>query len=272
VIRVGPTVVEPPPAAVPSDQVGWAGAAIVGAAFAWRAAGEFADGGAALPARALLLFFLFLLLARSWRRGGGALPQAAYFALQASLLPALTALPPHPDIVLSLYIPLALQAALVFRGRRLMVWLALFVCLTILPLVVLSGWSTGLALGIIPAVGVLGLPALVIAHREVEAARAETQSLVDALRSARAELERRSGQADELAALEERNHLSRALHDSVSQTVFGLALQARTARTLVERDPDRLSSQLALIESLAEDSLGKIRGMIERLRPPPAGP
>ena len=40
-------------------------------------------------------------------------------------------------------------------------------------------------------------------------------------------------QAQSLAALEERQRLARELHDSVSQALYGIALGARTARTLV---------------------------------------
>ncbi len=44
-------------------------------------------------------------------------------------------------------------------------------------------------------------------------------------------------QGKDLAALEERQRLARELHDSVSQALYGIALGARTARTLLGRDP-----------------------------------
>ena len=46
-------------------------------------------------------------------------------------------------------------------------------------------------------------------------------------------------QAQATAALEERQRLARELHDSVSQALYGIALGARTARTLLDRDPAR---------------------------------
>ena len=49
-----------------------------------------------------------------------------------------------------------------------------------------------------------------------------------------AELHERAQQA---ASLEERQRLARELHDSVSQALYGIALGARTARTLLDRDP-----------------------------------
>ncbi|RIK39753.1 MAG: hypothetical protein DCC58_14850, partial [Chloroflexi bacterium] len=59
-------------------------------------------------------------------------------------------------------------------------------------------------------------------------------------------------QALTLATLEERQRLARELHDSVSQALYGIALGARTARTLLERDPARASEPLEYVLALAE--------------------
>jgi signal transduction histidine kinase len=71
----------------------------------------------------------------------------------------------------------------------------------------------------------------------------------------------------ELAALEERTRLARELHDSVSQALYGIALGARTARTLLERDPSRLAEPLDYVMSLAEAGLTEMRALIFDLRP-----
>jgi signal transduction histidine kinase len=73
--------------------------------------------------------------------------------------------------------------------------------------------------------------------------------------------------AQVLAALEERNRLARELHDSVSQAIFGIALGARTARTLLDRNPSRLAEPLDYVLSLAEAALTEIRSLIFELRP-----
>ncbi len=74
-------------------------------------------------------------------------------------------------------------------------------------------------------------------------------------------------QGQELAALEERNRLARELHDSVSQAIYGIALGARTARALLERDPSRLAEPLDYVLSLAEAGLTEMRALIFDLRP-----
>ena len=73
--------------------------------------------------------------------------------------------------------------------------------------------------------------------------------------------------AQALAALEERQRLARELHDSVSQALYGIALGARTARTLLDRDPSRLAEPLDYVLSLAEAGLAEMRALIFELRP-----
>ncbi len=107
-------------------------------------------------------------------------------------------------------------------------------------------------------------------RRVFQALRPTAASVVNSRRAylaeqaARTETERR---ARELAALEERTRLARELHDSVSQVLFGIGLGARTARTLLARDPQRVSEPLDYVLSLAEAGLTEMRALIFELRP-----
>jgi PAS domain S-box-containing protein len=74
-------------------------------------------------------------------------------------------------------------------------------------------------------------------------------------------------QAQELAVLEERQRLARELHDSVSQALYGIALGARTARLLLDRDPARVAEPLAYVLSLAEAGMAEMKALIFALRP-----
>lgn len=78
---------------------------------------------------------------------------------------------------------------------------------------------------------------------------------------------RLQAQARELAAVEERQRLARELHDSVSQALYGIALGARTARTLLDRDPARVAEPLEYVLALAEAGLVEMRALIFELRP-----
>jgi len=69
------------------------------------------------------------------------------------------------------------------------------------------------------------------------------------------------------AILEERQRLARELHDSVSQALYGIALGAQTARTLLDRSPTEAAEPLDYVLSLAEAGLTEMRALIFELRP-----
>jgi signal transduction histidine kinase len=74
-------------------------------------------------------------------------------------------------------------------------------------------------------------------------------------------------QAQEMAVLEERQRLARELHDSVSQALYGIALGARTARTLLDRDPAKVADPLDYVLTQAAAGLAEMRALIFELRP-----
>jgi signal transduction histidine kinase len=71
----------------------------------------------------------------------------------------------------------------------------------------------------------------------------------------------------ELNIVEERNRLARELHDSVSQKLFGLVLNAESAATLLDRDPAAAGAQVDGIRELAQQALEELRELIFELRP-----
>lgn len=74
-------------------------------------------------------------------------------------------------------------------------------------------------------------------------------------------------QAQQLAAMEERQRLARELHDSISQVLYSIGLGARTARTWLDRDPAKVAEPLDYVRSLAEAGLAEMRALIFELRP-----
>jgi len=76
------------------------------------------------------------------------------------------------------------------------------------------------------------------------------------------------GEAQRVAVLEERQRLSRELHDSVSQALFGIGLGARTARTLLQRNaPEKALGSVDYVVSLAEGGMAEMRALLFELRP-----
>ena len=74
-------------------------------------------------------------------------------------------------------------------------------------------------------------------------------------------------QAAELASSEERAHLARELHDSVTQALFSMTLHTRSIELLLDRDPARVPEQLVALRELQRDALAEMRALIFELRP-----
>ena len=74
-------------------------------------------------------------------------------------------------------------------------------------------------------------------------------------------------QAGELASSQERAHLARELHDSVTQALFSMTLVTRTTELLVDRDADKAKAQLASLRDLQREALAEMRALIFELRP-----
>lgn len=101
-----------------------------------------------------------------------------------------------------------------------------------------------------------------------------TSQLASALRlraeqaqSREREMRRLYAQAQELAALQERQRLARELHDSISQALYGIGLGAQTAREALETDPEQVRSSLDYVINLTEAGLAEMRALIFELRP-----
>lgn len=73
--------------------------------------------------------------------------------------------------------------------------------------------------------------------------------------------------AREQAADEERRHLARELHDSVSQAIYAVVLTSHAVRTQVVADPHGSVAALDSVIELAEGALAEMRALIFELRP-----
>jgi signal transduction histidine kinase len=71
----------------------------------------------------------------------------------------------------------------------------------------------------------------------------------------------------EQAASDERQHLARELHDSVSQALYAILLGTHTAQRHLPTAPDKPVDALAYIENLAQAGIAEMRALIFELRP-----
>ena len=210
----------------------------------------------------LVLFTLAL-----WRPIRQPLWQHLYFVFQSLLVLVLIALRPRFDFIVVLFVLLSFQAVLVFPGRARWIWVAILALLTSVPLMVGLGALQGLSLALMPMTIGIVFAAYVAVTQEIEAGLRKRQALLAELQEANRQLTISAGQVEELSAIQERNRLARELHDSVSQTMFSIGLHTRAAQILLERDPERLRPQLEQLQTLTQNALEEMRGLIAELRP-----
>jgi signal transduction histidine kinase len=73
--------------------------------------------------------------------------------------------------------------------------------------------------------------------------------------------------ARELSVIEERNRLARDLHDSVVQKLFGIALTAESAATLLDRSAEAARGEVERLQALTQDAIAELRSLVFQLRP-----
>jgi signal transduction histidine kinase len=191
-----------------------------------------------------------------------------YLVVQSALVLLILSLRPEFDFVVVLFGLLAYQASLFFSGRMRWIWVVCLVLLTGGSLIFYVGFLRGLALALTTMAAEIVIPAYVIVSQDLEAAQVQSQLLVSELQDTHRRLQSYAGQAEEMAAMQERNHLARELHDTVSQSIFSISLTARSAQLLLERDPARVPEQLDRLKEMIADALSQLRSFITQLRPP----
>lgn len=221
-----------------------------------------------LPAyMALEILYLVLFTLVLWRPPRRQITRHLYFVFQSLLVLFLLILHPGFDFIINLFVLLSYQVALIFEGRERWSWVVVQILLICLPLMVFQGPAQGLAVSLLSmAVGVV-FPAYAVVTQEIDFSRGKQEQMLAELQETNRQLTAYANQVEELSAVQERNRLARELHDSVSQTVFSIGLHSRAARILLERDPERLRSQLEQLQALTQDALVEMRSLITDLRP-----
>jgi signal transduction histidine kinase len=154
---------------------------------------------------------------------------------------------------------LGIQAVLIMPNRIAIMWIVL------LYLINSSGalWVRGVQ-GFIPAL--FNIAVFIITYvfayivRQAEIARLHNEQLLAELRLAQRQLH-------DLAVTEERNRLTRDLHDSVKQQVFAITMQLGAARVLMERDAHPAQMHVVEAEQLAQQAGAELSLLIHELRP-----
>lgn len=217
----------------------------------------------------LLILFAVLMVLEQWLSRHFPRSRRPYFVLQAGLIVLLMFLADDLDYFAILFIPLCMQAILVFTLPAAYRWAGGFTLVMAAGLLASQEWPKSISLALLYASALFFVASYATVTHRAEAASVESQRLLTELEDAYRRLETYATQAEVLAVVEERNRLARDLHDSVNQSLYGLTLSAEAAaRHLAAGKTDSAAEQVRELRETARHALQEMRLLIFELRPP----
>lgn len=191
-----------------------------------------------------------------------------YLAFQTALVITASIFHYELDYFALLLLPLCGQAVYLFARRVAMRWAAILMGVMFIGQWIQFGGASGLPFFLLYAAGLIFVAAFSSLVLQTDASRRESERLLSELQDAHRQLQTYAGQAEQLAAANERDRLARDLHDSVAQTLYGLTLQAEAAARKLNSGELKLATEyLQQMRISAQQTLVETRMLIFDLRP-----
>ena len=191
-----------------------------------------------------------------------------YLVLQSLLIVLLLVIAPKHDFFPDLFIPLSYQAVSFFQPRSGFLWIGAFSGAMAAPVMIGWNWQpAGLATVLLLTAAFFLTGKFAQLTRQAQQDRYKNEQLTQELEQANRTLRETTAQIEELAVGQERSHMARELHDSVTQTIFSMNLAVQTAGLLWIKEPERVVDQLDRIQTLAYAAVSEIQVLTDQLRP-----
>lgn len=175
-----------------------------------------------------------------------------------------------PGLIWLLAMP-PLVALCLFRLRW---WVTLLGILGLFSTVLLAnlevrGWprTQRFGLELVPLYIFVSVFATVMAHESQM--RREKAALAEQLADANQRLRAYAAEAEEWAAMRERNRLAREIHDSLGHYLTAVNMLAAAAAAVLREKPDQSIAMLAQIQDAVKQGLREVRGSVASLREDP---
>lgn len=191
-----------------------------------------------------------------------------YLGIQGALVAALMLLIPGWTMFPTLFCVLSVQAILLLSVNPGIVWLAIYVVVT----AILFGYSFDLQEGLVAVVLYGGINAFFGSYASAllraNAARRESQSLLEELQEVHGQLQEYALRAEEMAVLEERNRLAREMHDTLGHRLTVASVQLEAAERLCPTDAERAAGLVGTVREQVREALVELRATVATLRTP----
>ncbi len=191
-----------------------------------------------------------------------------FLALLTAIVAALIAMQPNWGVFPMLFFVLSPTAMMLFPQRTGMLWIGIFTLVTVVVFVTFLPTGEALMMALPYSAGYWFFGAFARALAGAEEARAESQQLLTELQAAHHQLQEYAAQIEELAVAEERNRLSREMHDTLGHHLTVSAVQLEGAQRLIPRDPERAAAMVGTVREQVREALSELRGAVATLREP----
>jgi signal transduction histidine kinase len=176
-----------------------------------------------------------------------------------------------------LFFVLSSKAMMIVPARQGLMWIAAFSVMVFIFLATTLGALEGFVTLLPYLGGYIFFGAFGKNAQDAETARNEAQRLLSELQVAHAQLRETSAQVERLAVADERNRLSRELHDALGHRLTVAVVQLEGAQRLAPSDPDRAGRMIGTVREQMKEALADLRRTLQALRNPseddlPLGP
>ncbi len=215
----------------------------------------------------LLVIFTILFAAmpgqsaKEWKRH-------LYMSLMMGIVVVLLFMQPNWGVFPMLFFVLSPTAMMIFPQRTGTIWIGIFTLVTVIVFMLTNPFWEALMIALPYSAGYWFFGAFARAMASAEDARKESQRLLDELQIAHHQLQEYAAQVEELAVAEERNRLSREMHDTIGHRLTVAAVQLEGAQRLIPKDPDRAAGMVETVREQVREALTELRSAVATLRDP----
>ncbi len=149
-----------------------------------------------------------------------------------------------------------------------MLWTGLLALMNLALYYYEGGFPAGVRDGFINGFVLFALAAFASSLLQANRARREAHQLLSDLQAAHRQLQEYAAQVEELAVAQERNRLSRDLHDTLGHRLTVSIVQLEGAERLIAAAPERASQMVNSVRQQLNEGLSEVRRTVGMLRTP----
>jgi signal transduction histidine kinase len=162
----------------------------------------------------------------------------------------------------------SVSAMLLLPTRQGLAWIGLFTLITAGAYISTEGLAGGLLSALVNGAAFIFFGMFGQALVRAEAARQESQRLLGELQKVHRQLQTYTDQVETLAVAEERNRLSRDLHDTLGHRLTASIVQLEGAERLLDGNPERARQIVSTVREQLNEGLNEVRRTVAMLRAP----